>query len=129
MTYTLALLVGEGEGREGGEGEARAAIPVLHRDTEWQTEQRHTLREGEVRVVCLREPGGREKRERCGDGDGGGEGGGERGGEVKESVESRGRGRDRGEPYSTVHVFRQWSRDRAEGRRNEREVRRDSLTC
>ena len=59
MTYTLALLVGEGKGGEGGEGEARAAIPVLHRDTERQTEQRHTLREGEVRVVCLREPGGR----------------------------------------------------------------------
>ena len=57
LTHTLSLCIGEGKGGEGGEGKESVPLPVLNGDSKWQTEERDTVRQGELTVVVQRVPG------------------------------------------------------------------------
>ena len=60
VTYALSLGVGESKGGEGGKRKGGVSLPVLHRDTKGQAEERHAVGQGELRVVLSRMPvGGR----------------------------------------------------------------------
>ena len=51
MAYTLPLGIGEGKGGERRKREGGVAFPVLDGDTKRETEERYTVRQGELQMV------------------------------------------------------------------------------